>query len=192
MSKNSQGILKRIFKWLLLIVLILAGAYLGLRNETVKSRIQSFTGQNQAAQKVEYQKQRRLAEKKYGSSKTSRKKEASTKSSSSKKATQTKSKNSSSTERTKETTTKKVTAEGQSSSKSSSSISSSTSQSSSVTAYRSYVVESGDTLSRIASEYQTTTAAIMKANDLADNSIQSGETLKIPKSSSNLTSSQSE
>ena len=45
----------------------------------------------------------------------------------------------------------------------------------------SYVVQTGDTLSGIASKFNSTTDDIMKTNNLADaNAIQVGQTLKIP------------
>jgi hypothetical protein len=56
-----------------------------------------------------------------------------------------------------------------------------TAQPSPAAGYTSYVVRRGDTLYSIARRFGTTPEAIRAANGLADNSIQAGQTLRIPK-----------
>ena len=46
-----------------------------------------------------------------------------------------------------------------------------------------YVVKSGDTLSKIATDHQTTVRALRAANNLRTDSIKVGQKLKIPKGS---------
>ncbi|WP_281164371.1 LysM peptidoglycan-binding domain-containing protein [Liquorilactobacillus sicerae] len=171
--RKKNGILKKTITWIVGIFVISFIVIWGLKSRTFQSRINSFFGDNQSAQKSEYQRQRKLAHQKYGSATNAKKK-----STSSSKVTD------------KKTTTSSADKDVASSKEYSGKTSSGSyySSTSSSTTYRSIVVESGDTLSSIASRYGTTTSAIIRANGLSGNSISAGTTLKIPSSSTSSNS----
>ncbi|MCI1700429.1 LysM peptidoglycan-binding domain-containing protein [Liquorilactobacillus nagelii] len=158
MSRRSKHqVNKKVWLGILLVVILLIVGFIGFRSRVVNARIQSFFGDNQTAQKIEYQKQRQTAQKKYG-------KVSQSSNSSSTKKTQ---KSYSSTNRTEKHS-------------SSSAVTSSSKNGS----YRYYVVKSGDTLSSIAANYGTTATAIMNLNDLTTGTISTGTTLKLPAAAS--------
>ncbi|KRM89609.1 LysM peptidoglycan-binding domain-containing protein [Liquorilactobacillus vini] len=176
--RKKNGILKKTITWMVGIFIISFLIILGLKSSTVQSRIHSFFGDNRSAQKSEYQRQRKLAQQKYGSATDTEKKTVS--SSSSKHA---------GSKTTTSSVDNSVAGSTKDSKRSSDSYYSSTSSSNgSTSSYRRVVVESGDTLSSLASRYGTTTSAIIRANDLSSNSISAGTTLKIPSSSTSSSS----
>lgn len=67
MSRRSKHqVNKKVWLGILLVVILLIVGFIGFRSRVVNARIQSFFGDNQTAQKIEYQKQRQTAQKKYG------------------------------------------------------------------------------------------------------------------------------
>nr|WP_054757993.1 LysM domain-containing protein [Liquorilactobacillus satsumensis] len=158
--KRSQ---KKNLKWLwggvVLAVVVVAVAFLGLRSNVVRAHLQnSFGGDTAQHQKSEYKKQQSLARKKYGTQQIA-----------------TSASTSSSAQNKQASKAKTVTTASSSSAKQASTQKSQ---------YQYYVVHAGDTLSAIATKYQTTTSELMQLNSLEDGgAISSGTTLKVPTTS---------
>ncbi|MCP9329731.1 LysM peptidoglycan-binding domain-containing protein [Liquorilactobacillus satsumensis] len=155
--KRSQ---KKNLKWLwgvVLAVVVVAVAFLGLRSNVVRAHLQNSFGDTAQHQKSEYKKQQSLARKKYGTQQTA-----------------TSASTSSSAQNKQVSKAKTVTTASSSSAKQASTQKSQ---------YQYYVVHAGDTLSAIATKYQTTTSELMQLNSLEDGTISSGTTLKVPTTS---------
>ena len=116
-------------------------------------------------QKAEYDKQRALAAKKYGSSTKEEAKASSKADKASVKADPSQS-----------STVKKASASESSSSNSN---------------YGTYTVQSGDYLSTIAAKYNTTVQELIELNDLESSRVAAGETLKVPMQDQQQTSTRS-
>jgi len=151
----------------LLIVLLLCT--LAWKNKTINSRLVSAFGNNEKLQKDEYNKQKAMAAKKYG---TSGAKQNGTKETSKKKSVV-----------SSDTEAKVATQESVSTktSKAEKNISS--------TGYTTYVVQSGDYLSTIASDYGTTVQELVELNDLESSRVAAGQVLKVPAKTDANTSS---
>lgn len=151
-SKHSRHSLALALKIGATVLVVLLVCVIAWRNETIHSRLVSAFGDNEKLQKAEYDKQRALAAKKYGSSSNEE-----TKASSEVKQAPVKA----DTERA--STAKKASESERSSSN-----------------YGTYTVQSGDYLSTIATKYHTTVQELMELNDLESSQVAAGETLKVP------------
>ncbi|KRL05993.1 hypothetical protein FD46_GL000325 [Liquorilactobacillus oeni DSM 19972] len=129
----------------------------------VRARIQNSFGNTAKVQKAEYKKQQSIAQRKYGVESVAAVSQSTNKA-----------------------------ADKQSSAKTSTVSSSNVSKKSSSgqNNYQTYVVQVGDTLSAIAAKYQTTTTKLMDLNNLESGTISSGTALKVPVTSTAVSSSQ--
>ena len=147
-SRRGLALALKIGATVLVVLLVCVIAW---KNETVHSRLVSAFGDNEKLQKAEYDKQRALAAKKYGSS---TKEEAKVVDKESVKADPSQS-----------STVKKASESERSSSNSN---------------YGTYTVQSGDYLSTIAAKYNTTVQELIELNDLESSRVAAGVTLKVP------------
>lgn len=164
-DKHSRRGLALVLKIGVAVLVVLLVCVIAWKNETVHSRLVSAFGDNEKLQKAEYDKQRALAAKKYGSS---TKEEAKASSKADKASVKTDSSQSS--------TVKKASESERSSSDSN---------------YGTYTVQSGDYLSTIATKYNTTVQELMELNDLESSRVAAGETLKVPMKDQQQTSTRS-
>lgn len=149
-DKRSRRGLALVLKIGAAVLVVLLVCVIAWKNETVHSRVSAF-GDNEKLQKAEYDKQRALAAKKYGSS---TKEEAKVVDKESVKADPSQS-----------STVKKASESERSSSNSN---------------YGTYTVQSGDYLSTIAAKYNTTVQELIELNDLESSRVAAGVTLKVP------------
>lgn len=147
-SRRGLALVLKIGRLPLVVLLVCVIAW---KNETVHSRLVNAFGDNEKLQKAEYDKQRALAAKKYGSS---TKEEAKVVDKESVKADPSQS-----------STVKKASESERSSSNSN---------------YGTYTVQSGDYLSTIAAKYNTTVQELIELNDLESSRVAAGVTLKVP------------
>lgn len=145
------------------VLVVLLVCIIAWKNETIHSRLVSAFGDNERLQKAEYDKQRALAAKKYGSS-TKEAPKASSK--------------------TDKASVKANTSQSSAVTKASASERSSSN-------YGTYTVQEGDYLSTIATKYNTTVQELMKLNDLESSRVAAGETLKVPIQDQQQTSTRS-
>lgn len=157
---------KKVLWGAITVIIVVVICVLGSTNVFVRNKLTSVFSDNVKSQKVEYKKQQSIAQKKYG--------------------TTTKDDSESNKETSASSTTSSTTSSSESNKKKSSTTSSSTETSSSSatssSTYKSYVVESGDTLSSIANKYGTTVARLMTLNNLRTGTISTGTTLRVPTS----------
>ncbi|WP_304652283.1 LysM peptidoglycan-binding domain-containing protein [uncultured Ligilactobacillus sp.] len=161
-DKHSRRGLALALKMGATVLVVLLVCIIAWKNETIHSRLVSAFGDNESLQKAEYDKQRALAAKKYGSS-TKEEKKASSK-------------------------PDKVSVKVGSSQSSTVKASESERLSSN---YGTYTVQSGDYLSTIATKYNTTVQELMELNDLESSRVAAGETLKVPMQDQQQTSTRS-
>lgn len=150
-DKRSRRGLALVLKIGAAVLVVLLVCVIAWKNETVHSRLVSAFGDNEKLQKAEYDKQRALAAKKYGSS---TKEEAKVVDKESVKADPSQS-----------SIVKKASESERSSSNSN---------------YGTYTVQSGDYLSTIAAKYNTTVQELIELNDLESSRVAAGVTLKVP------------
>lgn len=150
-DKRSRRGLALVLKIGAAVLVVLLVCVIAWKNETVHSRLVNAFGDNEKLQKAEYDKQRALAAKKYGSS---TKEEAKVVDKESVKADPSQS-----------STVKKASESERSSSNSN---------------YGTYTVQSGDYLSTIAAKYNTTVQELIELNDLESSRVAAGVTLKVP------------
>ncbi|MDQ2234667.1 LysM peptidoglycan-binding domain-containing protein [Ligilactobacillus animalis] len=150
-DKRSRRGLALVLKIGAAVLVVLLVCVIAWKNETVHSRLVSAFGDNEKLQKAEYDKQRALAAKKYGSS---TKEEAKVVDKESVKADPSQS-----------STVKKASESERSNSNSN---------------YGTYTVQSGDYLSTIAAKYNTTVQELIELNDLESSRVAAGVTLKVP------------
>ena len=163
-SRRGLALALKIGATVLVVLLVCVIAW---KNETVHSRLVSAFGDNEKLQKAEYDKQRALAAKKYGSSTKEEAKASSKADKASVKADPSQS-----------STVKKASTSESSSSNSNSN-------------YGTYTVQSGDYLSTIAAKYDTTVQELIELNDLESSRVAAGETLKVPMQDQQQTSTRS-
>jgi len=164
-DKHSRRGLALVLKIGAAVLVVLLVCVIAWKNETVHSRLVSAFGDNEKLQKAEYDKQRALAAKKYGSS---TKEEAKASSKADKASVKTDSSQSSIVKKASESE-----------------------RSSSDSNYGTYTVQSGDYLSTIATKYNTTVQELMELNDLESSRVAAGETLKVPMQDQQQTSTRS-
>lgn len=145
------------------VLVVLLVCIIAWNNETIHSRLVSAFGDNESLQKAEYDKQRALAAKKYGSSAKEEPKASSETDKASNKVDSSQS-----------STAKKASESERSNSN-----------------YGTYTVQSGDYLSTIATKYNTTVQELMELNDLESSRVAAGETLKVPMQDQQQTSTRS-
>ena len=150
-DKRSRRGLALVLKIGAAVLVVFVVCVIAWKNETVHSRLVSAFGDNEKLQKAEYDKQRALAAKKYGSS---TKEEAKVVDKESVKADPSQS-----------STVKKASESERSSSNSN---------------YGTYTVQSGDYLSTIAAKYNTMVQELIELNDLESSRVAAGVTLKVP------------
>lgn len=156
--KKSHGISKKLVVNITALFFIIIICYVGGTNSFIQNKVASIFDNTANSQKLEYQKQQRIAQKKYGKSDGSQKKLIESSSAETIASTESSS-----------TSTKKISETKASLTSTSSSI-----------AYKSYVVESGDTLSSIANKFNTTVTKIMNVNNLSTGTINARSTLRVP------------
>ncbi|MFT8557207.1 LysM peptidoglycan-binding domain-containing protein [Liquorilactobacillus hordei] len=163
---------KKVLWGAITVIIVVVICVLGSTNVFVRNKLTSVFSDNVKSQKVEYKKQQSIAQKKYG--------------------TMTKVDSESNEETSASSTTSSSESNKKKSSTTSSSTETSSSSATSSSTYKSYVVESGDTLSSIANKYGTTVARLMTLNNLRTGTISTGTTLRVPTSTiSSSTSSTS-
>ena len=145
---SRRGLALKIGATMLVVLLVCIVAW---KNETIHSRLVSAFGDNERLQKVEYDKQRALAAKKYGSS----------------------------TKEVPKASAKTDKASVKANTSQSSTMTNSASERSS-SKYGTYTVQEGDYLSTIATKYNTTVQELMELNALESSRVAAGETLKVP------------
>ncbi|EJE97420.1 LysM peptidoglycan-binding domain-containing protein [Liquorilactobacillus mali] len=166
---------KKVLWSLVTIIIVVVICVLGSTSEFVRNKLTSVFSDNVKSQKVEYKKQQSIAQEKYG--KTSETTSESKQQSST--AGDSASNKSNSSESSKKSS---VTASSEETDSTASTASST---------YKRYVVESGDTLSSIASRYGTTVTRLMSINDLSTGTISAGTTLRIPASTASSSTASS-
>ncbi|WP_025087547.1 LysM peptidoglycan-binding domain-containing protein [Ligilactobacillus apodemi] len=159
----------RFLKIGLAVIAILLLCIVAVRNERVQGRLISSFGDNQKLQKQEYERQKAIATSKYGSTSTT----ASSSTKESEKAAES------------DDSTTKAPSSQENSAKSSSSTKKKATDSGN---YTTYTVRSGDYLSTIAAKYNTTVQELMELNDLSSSSVNAGEVLKVPATTSTTSS----
>lgn len=158
-SRRGLALALKIGATMLVVLLICIIAW---KNETIHSRLVSAFGDNERLQKVEYDKQRALAAKKYGSS----------------------------TKEVPKASAKTDKASVKANTSQSSTVTNSASERSS-SKYGTYTVQEGDYLSTIATKYNTTVQELMELNALESSRVAAGETLKVPIKNQQQTSTRS-
>lgn len=162
-SKQRKALKNTLWAFGAVLIVALAGIW-AWKSPVVQSRVQASFGNNAAYQKKEYNKQRALAKKKYGPQTENVTVAAKTSTEKSTKTTTTvSSKNSGSAE--------KSAASGK---------------------YTYITVESGEYLSTIAADYNTTVDELIELNDLDSREISAGVQLKVPANNSANNSASSE
>lgn len=158
-SRRGLALALKIGATMLVVLLVCIVAW---KNETIHSRLVSAFGDNERLQKVEYDKQRALAAKKYGSS----------------------------TKEVPKASAKTDKASVKANTSQSSTMTNSASERSS-SKYGTYTVQEGDYLSTIATKYNTTVQELMELNALESSRVAAGETLKVPIKDQQQTSTRS-
>lgn len=157
--KKAHRGYKKLIQRVAATIIILIIVFLGWKNENIRARLNSSFSDNKSAQKAEYKKQQSIAKEKYGTvkSSTQAKAESSTGKSSSSldSSANVKTAESKSSEANTKTKAKK-------------------------TAYGSYTVKYGDSLTIIAEKYNTTTTELMSLNKLDTGTINPGTKLIVP------------
>ncbi|WP_057737523.1 LysM peptidoglycan-binding domain-containing protein [Liquorilactobacillus uvarum] len=159
-KKAHRGYKKLIQRFAATIIILII-VFLGWKNENIRARLNSSFSDNKSAQKAEYKKQQSIAKEKYGTVKSSTqvKVESSTGKSSS-------SVDSSANVKTAESKSNGNEANTKTKAKK--------------TAYGSYTVKYGDSLTIIAEKYNTTTTELMSLNKLDTGTINPGTKLIVP------------